>query len=92
MTHDDKKVTFWGKLESMRNIKSIGNQQVPFIVGILGVKKKPKHKYGTDISVDEGCFVTVLPLSDQIISLMGPDNFDKLLEQIPTMKRILSEN
>jgi len=45
MTHDNRKVTFWGRLESMRNIKSIENQEIPFIVG-AEENLEFKRKYG----------------------------------------------
>jgi hypothetical protein len=93
MTHDNKKVTFWGRLESMRNIKSIENQEIPFIAEILGAEENIdfKRKYGTDISVNEGCYVTVHPLSAQMIRLMMSGSPDKLIEQISIMQKEFSE-
>lgn len=93
MGHDNKKVTFWGRLESMRNIKSIENQEVPFIIEILGEEENLefKRKYGTDISVNEGCYVTVHPISAQMIRIMMSDNPEKLLEQILLMQEGCNE-
>jgi hypothetical protein len=58
-------------MESKRNIDSIKTQDTPFIVEIIGSEynERYKRKYGTDISVAEGCSVTVNPTSWQTISL-----------------------
>jgi hypothetical protein len=93
MTHDNRKVTFWGRLESMRNIKSIENQEIPFIVEIVGAEENLefKRKYGTDISVNDSCYVTINPLSSQMIRILMSDNPNKLLEQISLMHEGCSE-
>jgi hypothetical protein len=93
MTHDNRKVTFLGRLESMRNIKSIENQEIPFIVEIVGAEENLefKRKYGTDISVNDSCYVTINPLSSQMIRILMSDNLKKLLEQISLIHEGCSE-
>jgi hypothetical protein len=63
-TVDNKKITFWGTIGSMRNITSIEKQELPFIIEVFGAEEnqKYKHKYGSDISVSEGCKLSVNPL------------------------------
>ncbi|MCK9607999.1 MAG: hypothetical protein M0R33_16275 [Methylomonas sp.] len=88
LTHDGKKITFWGLIDSMRNIKIIENQELPFIVGIWSSKENWdfKRKYGTDMSVDEACGIVINPLASKYVRLLlTPENIDNLqqaLEQI----------
>lgn len=85
LTHDEKKITFWGSIDSKRNIASISNQDNPFIVEIYGGKYIDKHnrRYGTDISVSEGCRVTVNPTTFSTVMLMlSTENPEQLLKQL----------
>jgi hypothetical protein len=68
-SHDEKHLTFWGKIDSKRNIDTIKDQELPFIVEIIGLEENQKYKakYGTDFSVSEGCKVTVNPTEAQTI-------------------------
>jgi len=99
LTHDHRQVTFWGSINpiSLRNIKAIEQQDLPFIVEITDAKENPDHKknYGTDISVDEGCAVVVHPFPVHLVRiLISPENIDSLqhqLEQISVFRAITEE-
>ena len=85
LTHDEKKITFWGSIESKRNIASISNQEIPFIVEIYGAKYNDEHKrrYGTDISVSERCRVTVNPTPfSTVMLILSTENPEQLLRQL----------
>uniref|UniRef100_UPI00402B5128 hypothetical protein n=1 Tax=Methylomonas sp. SPW-1 TaxID=3438877 RepID=UPI00402B5128 len=85
LTHDSKKITFWGLIDSMRNIKIIDNQELPFIVGIWSSKENWdfKRKYGTDISVDEACGIVINPLPSKYVRLLlTPENIENLQQAL----------
>ena len=96
LTHDNRKITFWGVPDSMRNIQIIGIQELPFIVEIWSPKENSdlKRKYGTDISVDEACGIVVNPLASKYVRLLlTPENIDNLqlaLDQISVIPDLKS--
>lgn len=85
LTHDGKKITFWGSTDSMRNIKTIENQDLPVIVEIFTPKENfdLKRNYGTDISVDEACGIVVQPLAAKYVRwLLSPENIYNLQQSL----------
>jgi len=87
-THDNKQITLWGEIDSKRNIDSISNQELPFIIEITDGEYNSayKSKYGTDISVCDQCTVTVKPMPANFIRMVlssscGAEGLLKLLTE-----------